>query len=150
VLIKKIFNYSLLAVFYAYLTGCSSVSSDTALKISSKQEVIAGAGCVEAKSSADMFDRVKWARGLLSPAVTVAATALAPVVLGVNAVLDYADHSNASQMKQACDLPPTAKEEMLKEVALNSGISVAIGSVDLGLGAEVSEVQQTFSVYTSD
>ncbi|MEK9653122.1 MAG: hypothetical protein VW437_05035 [Betaproteobacteria bacterium] len=149
-LIKKIFNYSLMVILYSYLTACSSVSSDTALKISSKQELVAGGGCIEAKSSADTFDQVKWARGILSPAVAVAATALAPVVLGVNAVLDYADHSNASKIKQACDLPPTAKEEMLKEVALNTGISIAIGTVDLGLGAEVSEVQQTFSVYSAD
>ena len=140
----------MVVLLFCSLIACSSVSSKTARHISSKQESVAGVSCIEAKNSAERFDQVKWARGILSPAVTVASVALAPVVLGVNAVLDFTDRSNASQMKQACDLPPTEKEEILRQVAVNTGISMAIGTVDLGLGTEVSEVQQTFGTYSSD
>jgi len=150
VLIKKLIDRCLFIFLCCSLIACSSVSSKTALEISSKQESIAGVGCIDAKNSAEIFDQVRWARGILSPAVTIATVTLAPVVLGVNAVLDFADRSNASQMKQACDLPPTEQEELFRQVAVNSGISMAIGTVDLGLGGEVSEVQQTFGTYSGD
>jgi hypothetical protein len=39
---------------------------------------------------------------------------------------------------------------MLTDVALSSGVSVAIGAIDLGLGTDVSKVQQSFSTYSSD
>lgn len=149
-MINKLIKYSAFLILCTFLVACSSVSSKTALDISSKQEAIAGDGCVRAKNTGNTFDQVRWARGILSPAVTIASGALAPVVIGVNAALDYADRSNASQMKEACHLPPTRKEEMLTDVALSSGVSVAIGAIDLGLGTDVSKVQQSFSTYSSD
>ena len=132
------------------LVGCSSVTSKTVNQISAKQEVMAGQDCVQAKASGNVYDQIKWGRGLLSPAVSVASIAMAPFVLGLNAVLDYADRSNASLVREACLLPPIPQQQMLVGVATNSTISLAIGSIDLGLGADVSEVQKSITSYSSD
>ena len=140
----------LLIALCVALVGCSSVTSKTSDQISAKQELIAGQDCVQAKASSDVYDQIKWGRGVLSPAVSVASIAMAPLVLGLNAVLDYADRANASSVKEACHLPPISQEQMLVDVATNSTISLAIGSIDLGLGADVSEVQKSITSYSSD
>lgn len=132
------------------LVGCSSVTSKTSNHISSEQEVVAGQDCVQAKASGHAYDQIKWGRSVLSPVITLASVAMAPVVLGVNAALDYADRANASSVKQACRLPPVSQEQILVDVATNSAVSVAVGSIDLGLGGEVTEVQRSLSTYSSD
>jgi uncharacterized protein YceK len=127
------------------LGGCSSVSHQTARDLSSAEVANAGEPCARAVKTADVQNEIKWGRIVATPILTVASVGLLPALIGANAALDYSDRKNASSMREACGFAPIDHQSILADVATNAGISVGLGAVDLGLGSDVSSIQDTFS-----
>lgn len=136
--------YSIVCVC-ALVGGCSSVSHQTAQDLSKMEVVNSGQPCAEAVKTANMQNEIKWGRIVATPILTVASAGLIPALIGANAALDYSDRKNASSMREACGYAPLDHQTILADVATNAGISLGLGAVDLGLGSDVSSIQDTFS-----
>ena len=126
-------------------SGCSSVSHQTARDMAPEQIAMSGESCTEAVESASSHDELKWGRMIATPVLTVASAGLIPALLGANAALDYADRKNASQMREACGYAPLSNQRILADVATNTGISMGLTAIDLGLGSDVARVQANSS-----
>ena len=127
------------------MVGCSSVSHQTARDLSSLDVASAGEPCAKAVKTAEVQNEIKWGRIVATPILTVASAGLSPVLVGANAALDYSDRKNASTMREACGYAPIDQQTILADVATNAGISMGLGAVDLGMGSDVSSIQETFS-----
>lgn len=127
------------------LSGCSSVSHQTALDLSSENVAAAGEPCLQAVETADTQNAIKWGRMVATPIITMAVVALAPALIGANAAFDYADRKNASNIREACGYEPVSEEQILADVAINTGVSIGLGAVDLGLGTTVDSLQEVAS-----
>ncbi len=134
-----------MAAMVSLSVGCASVSQQTARDMSQTQVASAGADCQNAVKTAAVQDEIKWGRVIATPVLTVASAGLLPALVGANAALDYADRHNASNMRVACGYEPIEQEAILADVATNAGISVGLGAVDLGLGADVANLQDAAS-----
>ena len=77
--------------------------------------------------------------------MTIASAGLIPALLGANAALDFADRQNASEMLVACGYEPLSHGRILGDVATNTGISMGLTAIDLGLGSDVARVQANSS-----
>ena len=126
-------------------SGCSSVSHQTARDMAPEQIAVSGESCSEAVETASSHDELKWGRMIATPVLTVASAGLIPALLGANAALDYADRKNASQMREACGYAPLSNQRILADVATNTGISMGLTAIDLGLGSDVARVQANSS-----
>ena len=127
------------------VSGCSSVSHQTARDMAPRQIAISGESCSEAVESASSHDELKWGRMIATPVLTVASAGIIPALLGANAALDYADRKNASAMREACGYTPLSNQRILADVATNTGISMGLTAIDLGLGSDVARVQANSS-----
>ena len=127
------------------LGGCSSVSHQTARDMTNMDVAKSGESCADAVKTAETQNEIKWGRIVATPILTVASAGLLPALIGANAALDYTDRKNASSMREACGFEPIDHRTILADVATNAGISMGIGAVDLGLGSDVSALQETFS-----
>ena len=127
------------------VSGCSSVSHQTARNMEPEQIAIAGESCSQAVETAPDHDGLKWGRMIATPVLTVASAGLIPALLGANAALDYADRRNASEMREVCGYAPLSQRQMLTDVATNTGISMGLTTIDFGLGSDVARVQANSS-----
>jgi hypothetical protein len=126
-------------------SGCSSVSHQTARDMAPEQIAMSGESCSEVVESASLHDELKWGRMIATPVLTVASAGLIPALLGANAPLDYADRKNASAMREACGDSPLSNQRIFADVATNTGISMGLTAIDLGLGSDVARVQANSS-----
>lgn len=113
------------------LSGCSSVSYDTAHKLRINGEVVT-AQCESSMSTVAEHEKLKWGRNIATPILTVATVGLAPIIIGANAALDYVDRKNASNMLESCGKNPLNEEQILADVGTNAMVNVALGAVDVG------------------
>jgi hypothetical protein len=52
---------------------------------------------------------------------------------------------HASAMREACGYTPLSNQRILADVATNTGISMSLTAIDLGLGSDVARVQANSS-----
>ena len=132
-------------VMMVALSGCSSVSHQTARDMEANQVAIASESCAQAVETASTHDELKWGRIVATPVLTVASAGLIPALIGANAALDFADRQNASKMRVACGYEALSHGRILGDVATNAGISMGLTAIDLGLGSDVARVQANSS-----
>ena len=113
------------------ISGCSSVSYDTAHKLRINGDVVT-AQCESSMSTVNEHETLKWGRNIATPILTVATVGLAPIIIGANAALDYVDRKNASNMLENCGKSPLNEEQILADVGTNAVVNVALGAVDVG------------------
>ena len=106
---------------------------------------MSGKSCSEAVEISSSHDELKWDCMIATPVLAVASAGLIPALLGANAALDYADRKNASAMREACGYTPLSNQRILADVATNTGISMSLTAIDLGLGSDVARVQANSS-----
>ena len=113
------------------VSGCSSVSYDTAHKLRINGDIMT-AQCESSISTVTEHEKLKWGRNIATPILTVASVGLAPIIIGANAALDYVDRKNASNMLESCGKKPLKEEQILADVGTNAMVNVALGTVDIG------------------
>jgi len=106
---------------------------------------VSGKSYSEAVEISSSHDELKWDCMIATPVLTVASAGLIPALLGANAALDYADRKHASAMREACGYTPLSNQRILADVATNTGISMSLTAIDLGLGSDVARVQANSS-----
>ncbi len=114
------------------LSGCSSVSKDTAWTMWSDGSATASVECASAVETVETHENLKLGRLVATPILSIATAGLLPVIVGANAALDYADRKNASNMMEACGKEPLKEEKILADVGTNTAINIALGSIDVG------------------
>jgi hypothetical protein len=110
-----------------------------------EQIAVSGKSWSEAVEIASSHDKLKWDCMIATSVLAVTSAGLIPALLSANAALDYADRKNASAMREACGYTPLSNQHILAALATNTGISMSLTAIDLGLGSDVARVQANSS-----
>ncbi len=123
----------LMCAVAAAVAGCATESEMAAIRLDRNDPKYASHECQQSIAASSVHTDRKNASMIASPALLLISGGLLLPVVAANAVMDYSDHSDASEMSVNCGGKGKSQAEIVESVSTRAVIGVAANVVPLPL-----------------